>query len=56
MPVLERIDFLLQLDFFSEVPDTAPTRCRFNPECGVAREIIQCDGVVNIADPYAEEA
>ena len=56
MPVLDRIDFLLQLDFFSEVPDTTPTRCWFNPECDVAREIIQRDGVVNAADPYAEEA
>lgn len=48
------IDLLLQLGVVTEVPDTTPTRYRFDPENEVALQLMRLESAVNAAGPYAE--
>lgn len=49
------IGLLLQLEILTEVPDTTPTRYRFDPESEVSRQLMRLDGAVNAAGPYADD-
>lgn len=51
--VHNHIGLLLYLGVMSEVPDTSPQRYRFDPENEVATALIELDGAVNNAGPYA---
>lgn len=53
--VHNHIDLLLHLGIMTEVPETAPTRYRFNPDSEVAKALIRLDGAVNQAGPYSDE-
>lgn len=45
---------LEDLGIVEEVPQTAPTRYRFNPESEVSKALIRLDGAVNNAGPPGE--
>lgn len=49
------LDLLLHLGLVEKVPDTTPTRYRFNPDSEIAELLIKLDGAVNNAGPYTEE-
>lgn len=49
------IGLLLQLGVVTEVPDTTPSRYRFDPENDVSRQLMRLDSAVNAAGPYADE-
>lgn len=51
--VHNHIDLLLYLGIMTEVPETSPTRYRFNPENEVAEAFIRLDAAVNNAGPHA---
>lgn len=53
--VHNHIDLLLEIKIIEPVPETSPQRYRFNPESAVAAALIQLDGAVNNAAPYAGE-
>ena len=53
--VHNHVDLLLHLEIIEEVPETIPTRYRFNPESPVAEAIMKLDSAVNATGPYAEE-
>lgn len=53
--VHNHIDLLLHLEIVTAVPDTSPTRYRFNPDSDVAEALIRLDGAVNQAGPYSDE-
>lgn len=53
--VHNHIDLLLHLGIVTEVPETAPTRYRFNPDSDVAEALIRLDGAVNNTGPYSDE-
>lgn len=46
-------DLLVALDIIEAVPETSPTRYRFNPESDVSQAIMRLDSVVNRAGPEA---
>lgn len=43
------IELLEAADVIEQVPDTSPTRFRFNPESDVSQAIIMVDGAMNAA-------
>lgn len=49
LPVLD------YLDIVEEVPDSSPKRYRFNTENEMSKLLIQLDGAVNNAGPFADE-
>lgn len=53
--VHNHIDLLLHLELVEEVPETTPTRYRFNTDSEIARKLMQLDGAVNAAGPHAAE-
>lgn len=53
--VHNHIDLLLHLEIVTEVPETAPSRYRFNPDSDVAEALIRLDGAVNTAGPFSDE-
>lgn len=48
------IDLLVRVGIVTEVPDTTPTRYRFDPESDVAQHLMRLDGAVNAAGPYSD--
>lgn len=48
------IHLLLDLGIITEVPDTVPTRYRFDPENDVAQALMRLDSAINAAGPHAE--
>lgn len=48
LPVLQ------ELNIVEEVPETTPTRYRFNAESDVGQALIQLDAAINSAGPFAE--
>jgi hypothetical protein len=49
------LPLLHDLNVVEEVPNTTPTRYRFNTENEVSEALIKLDGAVNNAGPYAGE-
>lgn len=45
--VNRHLDLLKTADIISEVPNSSPTRFRFNPESPISQAIIQIDGAMN---------
>lgn len=48
------IDLLLGVGLLEEIPDTSPPRYRFDAESEVSRALIELDGALNRAGPYAD--
>lgn len=48
------LPLLRQIGIIEEVPDTTPTRYRFDPSTEVSELLIKLDGAVNRAGPHAE--
>lgn len=47
------INLLLDLGIITEVPDTIPTRYRFDPENAVSQALMRLDSAINAAGPHA---
>lgn len=47
------LPLLLELSIVEEVPETVPTRYRFNPESEISEALIKLDGAINNAGPFA---
>lgn len=52
--VNRHIDLLESVGIVEPVPNTNPTRYRFDPENEVSKALIQLDGALNAAGPYAD--
>lgn len=53
--VNRHLDLLLSAEIIEPVPDTSPRRYRFDPGSDVSRALIELDGAMNAAGPYAEK-
>lgn len=53
--VNRHLELLVGLGVMDEVPDTSPTRYRFNPDSDVSTALIKLERAVNTAGPITEE-
>lgn len=52
--VSRHLDLLLSAEVIEPVENTSPQRYRFHPESEVSRALVQLDGAMNAAGPFAD--